>query len=275
MSLTIQRAGIYTFLYTLLISFFQKETRLNKKRIVNLIKSTAFGCISVAIACATAGIIIGSITGSGLSIRLSSILIDLAGGHLSILLILVMIVSIILGMGLPVSACYLMLASIVGPAIVKLGVIPMAAHLFILYFGVISNVTPPVAMAAYAGAGIAECNPTRCGYKAFKLAASGFILPYFFVYNNALLLMGDFGTIARCCISAAVGIYCLACMLEGCIWNAKINWIGRIAMGIASFLLIESGVYTDIAGLVIIVLVHVIYNLTAKKNRKVLSAAEG
>lgn len=274
LALTIQRAGIYTFIYTLAISFFQKEMRLNKARMLRFIESTAVGCFSVAIATAAAGIIIGSITGSGLSIRLSFVLVDLAGGQLPILLILVMIVSIILGMGLPVSACYLMLASLVAPTIIKLGVIPMAAHLFILYFGIISNVTPPVAMAAYAAAGIAECNPTRCGYRAFKLSVAGFILPYFFVYNNELLLMGELWTIARCCIMATVGIYSLSCAVEGCIWNSKINWVARAAMAFASFCLIEVSLVTDIIGIFIIVFVHLVFNLLERKNRQIPTALD-
>lgn len=269
-SMTIQRAGIYTFLYTLLLSFFSKESRFTKDKLIRFIRSAAGGCISVAIATATAGIIIGCITGSGLSIRLSSILVKLAGGSLPVLLILTMLASIVMGMGLPVSACYLMLAALVAPTIVKLGVAPMAAHLFVLYFGIISNVTPPVAMAAYAAAGIAECNPTRCGYKAFKLASAGFVLPYFFVYNNALLMMGSVSEIIMCCVSAAIGIYCLACMLEGTIWNAKLDWIGRIFLGAASFCLIDSNAITDIIGLAIVVLVHVVYNLKAKKQNKSL-----
>jgi TRAP transporter 4TM/12TM fusion protein len=264
-SVTIQRAGIYTFLYMFLISFATKETRLNKEKLKVFIEGTAMGCVTVAIATATAGIIIGSITGSGLSIRLSAILVKISGGHLSILLILVMLTSIILGMGLPVTACYLMLAALVAPAIIKMGVIPMAAHLFILYFGIISNVTPPVAMAAFAGAGIAECNPTRCGYKAFKLAAAGFILPFFFVYNNALLLEGPLGTVLRCCVTATIGIYSLACALEGAVWNAPIQWPVRAVLMIASVSLIQSGTMTDLLGCVLIISVHLYYNIIQKR----------
>lgn len=266
---TVQRSGIVTLAYTFALSFIKKEDRFTWEKAKKFFISTATGCIGVAVACASAGIIIGSITGAGLSIRISSILVKLAGGKLAVLLILVMIASIILGMGLPVSACYLMLATLVGPAIVKLGVSKMAAHLFILYFGVISNVTPPVAMAAYAGAGIADCNPTKCGYQAFRLSLAGFVLPFFFVYNNQLLLMGsNLGSVIRCCISALLGIYCLACMLEGYIWNSKIHVATRVILTIAAFCLIKSDILTDIIGVGIVVAVHLFYNFIWTKWKK-------
>ena len=266
LSFTVQRAGIYTLLYTFILSFFSKESRLNKEKLKKFVIGTATGCIGVAVACGTAGIIIGCVTGAGLSIRISSILVTLAGGKLIVLLILVMLASILLGMGLPISACYLMLAALVAPSIVKLGVTKLAAHLFILYFGVISNVTPPVAMAAYAGAGIAGCNPSRCGYKAFMLACSGFILPYFFVYNNSLLLMGDnVLVLILTAVSALVGVYCLACTLEGYIWNAKINIPARVLMAVAAFCLISPDHLTDVIGIAIVVAVHVLFNVLNKR----------
>lgn len=263
---TVQKCGILTVTYTVLLSFVSKETRLNLERLKSFITDAAHGLLTVAIATAAAGIIIGTVTGTGLSVRLSSVLVKIAGGNFAVLLVLTMLASLLLGMGLPSAACYLLLASLVAPTIVKLGAPIMAAHLFVLYFGVISNVTPPVAMAAYAGAGIAKCNPVKCGIKAFKLAIGGFLLPFFFVYNDVLLMNGAPLEIAQASIMAVIGIYCIACSIEGYIWTAPIGWIGRIAIAIAGLLTIDPATLTDIIGITIIVIVHVFYNIKFTKS---------
>ena len=267
---TVQRAGIITVVVTVIVSCLSKETRLTKKRILNFISDAAHGCCTVAIATAAAGIIIGSVVGTGLSVRLSSVLVRLAGGNIVLLLIYTMIASLILGMGLPASACYLLLASLVAPAIVELGVPIMAAHLFVLYFGIISNVTPPVAMAAYAAAGIADCNPTKCGIQAFKLAIGGFLLPYFFSFNDVLLMNGSVGSIVVAVIGAVAGIYCMSCCIEGYIWSAPINWVGRILIGIAGLCLIDPSLMTDVVGICLAVLVHVTF--ITRSRRKMVEA---
>ena len=200
--------------------------------------------VSRAIACAVVGVIIGTVTGTGLSYRLSSILVDIAGGKLALLLVITMLAAIVLGMGLPSSACYLVLATLVAPAIIQLGVTPMAAHLFVFYYGIISNVTPPVAMAAYAAAGIADCNPSRCGFQAFRLSIAGFLLPFFFVYNNVLLFDGTPLAIFRAFVGAVVGIYCLACAMQGYLWNAPVNWLGRLVLFAAAVFFDFSPIYS-------------------------------
>ena len=261
---TITRSGVYTFIFTLVLSFVSKDTRLNKDKIIQFFYSAGRGCCTVAIACAVVGIIIGTVTGTGLSYRLSSILVDVAGGNLAFLLLITMVAAIILGMGLPSSACYLVLATLVAPAIIELGVIPMAAHLFVFYYGIISNVTPPVAMAAYAAAGIADCNPSRCGFKAFKLSVPGFLLPFFFVYNNVLLFDGTPLAILLAFLGAIVGIYCLACAVQGYIWNASVNNVGRVVLFAAAICLIDSKILTDIIGLALMVGVHIYFNAKIK-----------
>ena len=134
-----------------------------------------------------AGIISGVIMGSGLGYRISSILTSVAGTSMLLLLVLTMVVSLIMGMGVPTTAAYLVLASLVAPTMIQLGIPPLAAHMFIFYFGCISSITPPVALAAYAGAGLAGCDPNKTGYKAFRLAFCSFLMPYLFVYNPVLL----------------------------------------------------------------------------------------
>ena len=263
---TVQKCGILTVTYTILLSFVSKDTRFNKERIKAFISDAAHGCLTVAIATAAAGIIIGTVTGTGLSVRLSSVLVKLAGGNFAVLLILTMLASLLLGMGLPSAACYLLLASLVAPTMVKLGAPIMAAHLFVLYFGVISNVTPPVAMAAYAGAGIAKCNPVKCGVKAFKLAIGGFLLPFFFVYNDVLLMNGSGLEVAQAAVMATIGIYCIACALEGYIWTAPIDIFARVAMAGAGLLTIHPATFTDLIGIAIIVAVHLLYNAKFRKS---------
>lgn len=265
LNLTITRSGVYTFLFTLALSFVSKETRLNREKLVQFLYSAGRGCCTVAIACAVVGIVIGTVTGTGLSYRLSSILVDIAGGRLELLLVITMIAAIILGMGLPSSACYLVLAALVAPAIIQLGVLPMAAHLFVFYYGIISNVTPPVAMAAYAAAGIADCNPSRCGFQAFRLSIAGFLLPFFFVYNNVLLFNGSAFAILAAFAGAVVGIYCLACSMQGYIWNAPITIWGRAVMFAAAILLIDSAAVTDAAGLILMAAVHLFFNLRRRR----------
>ena len=264
LGLSISRAGIYTITYTVIISFFSKDTRLNKDRLKTFVTDSAHGCLTVAIATASAGIIIGAVTGTGLSVRLSSVLVKLAGGNFVVLLILTMLASLILGMGLPSSACYLLLASLVAPTIVKLGAPIMAAHLFVLYFGVISNVTPPVAMAAYAGAGIAKCNPVRCGIKAFKLAVGGFLIPIFFVFDDVLLMNGPPLEVLQAAVMAVIGIYCVSAFIEGYIWNAPVDWVGRIILFVAGLLTIYPETISDLIGIALMVVVHVVYNLKKK-----------
>ena len=270
---TVQRTGILVVLYTIALSFVSKDTRFTKEKFVEFIMSSGRGCCSVCIATAAACIIIGTVTGTGLGVRLSSVLVALSGGHFVVLLLLTMLASLILGMGLPASACYLLLATLVAPTLVKMGAPIMAAHLFVLYFGIISNVTPPVAMAAYAAAGIADCNPSKCGVQAFKLAIGGFILPFFFVFNDVLLMNGSPLEIIISTASAIVGIYGIAAVMEGQIWEAPIDWLGRILCAAGAVCLISPDHLTDVIGVAIMVAVHVIYNAKAKHNKHKMMTA--
>ena len=159
---------------------------MGPKKFWETLRGGALASLPIVAACATSGIILGVINLTGIGLRLSSIMVKLAGGEILILLILTMSTCLILGMGLPVTAAYLIPAIIVGPALNEMGVLPIAGHLFILYFGVISNITPPFALAAYAGAGIARSDPFRTGFLAFRLGVPGFILPFMFVYSPSL-----------------------------------------------------------------------------------------
>ena len=206
----------------------------------------------MAIACGVVGIIIGIVMGSGLGFRMSAVLIEISGGHQSVLLVLTMIVSLILGMGVPTTAAYLMLALLVVPALSEMSVLPLAAHLFIFYFGIISNVTPPVALAAYAAAGVARCNPTKTGIFAFKLSISGFILPFMFVYNPVLLMQGEPLEIIWSVMTALVGIYSLSAALEKFIFKWNIGNVERVILVVSALLLIDPGLLTDLIGFAVL-----------------------
>jgi TRAP transporter 4TM/12TM fusion protein len=210
------------------------------------------GSIEVAVACAVVGIVLGAITQTGLGIRLSSLLISWSGENIYILLILTMVSSLIMGMGLPTTACYIVVAVTVVPAIVKMGVIPLAAHMFVFYFGIISAVTPPVALAAYAAAGIAHSDPFKTGWVAMRLCLSGFLIPFMFVLDPGLLLVGTPLMILWTVIKAVLGVMCLSAGNMG-YGLAPMNRWERWGLIIAGILLIAPGFITDAVGLALLV----------------------
>jgi TRAP transporter 4TM/12TM fusion protein len=198
-------------------------------------------------ACATAGILIGCIDITGMGLKLSGTLIDLAGGNLLLLLILTMIASIILGMGLPTLACYIILAVLVAPTLTKIGLLPIAAHLFVFYFGILSAITPPVAGAVYAAAGLAGTGIISTGISTVRLGLLAFILPYFFVYWPALLFQGPILDIFLAFISACVGVYFFGSAIEGYLFK-PLNFLWRVYFFIGAFLCIAPGLLTDLIG---------------------------
>ncbi|MCJ7834084.1 TRAP transporter permease [Cuneatibacter sp. NSJ-177] len=256
---TITRTGFYSIVLAVVLSCFRKETRINFEKFKEIVNNSVNGCITVAVACAIVGVIIGVVMGTGIGVRLSTILIDVAGGKLFLLLALTMVCSLIMGMGMPTNGCYLVLSILIAPALVKMNVSLLAAHLFIFYFGCISSVTPPVALAAYAAAGIAKCNPGKCGIKAFKLAISGFILPFMFIYNPALMLDGSFLNIVRALITAFAGVYCLAGAMERYLVRWEISRIETVVLCAAALLLIDPNLITDVIGIGVaaaLILIH-------------------
>ncbi|MCJ7495882.1 MAG: TRAP transporter permease [Deltaproteobacteria bacterium] len=212
----------------------------------------ATGSLIVATACATAGIIVGVTNLTGLGLKLSAILIDLSGGSLLALLVLTMIASLILGMGLPTTACYILLAVLAAPALIKLGVLPIGAHLFVFYFGIISAITPPVAGAAYAASAIAKAGPMRIGFTACRLGIAAFILPYLWIYGPALLLIGDPFEVIWAVITSTIGIAACAAGVQGYVFRPT-RILERVTLLIAAMLLIKPGWITDVIGLGLLV----------------------
>lgn len=231
----------------------KKETRMSIPEIFAALEAGARGALGVAIACATAGIIVGVVTLTGLGLKMANGLIDLAGGNLFLTLVFTMITSLILGMGVPTTANYVITSTMAAPAIVLLGVPKLAAHLFVFYFGIIADLTPPVALAAYAGAGIARANPFWTGVTSTKLAIGAFVVPYIFVYNPAMLLINTTPlTLTQNMITAMGGMFGLgAAMIGFCV--APMSWPERIWFGIAGLMLIDPGTLTDIIGIVMLV----------------------
>lgn len=207
-NMTIVRSGLLTIIVTLVLVEINPKTRMTKEQWLQIPVQTVKSAVSVGIACAMAGIISGVIMGSGLGYRISSILTSVAGTSMLLLLVLTMVVSLIMGMGVPTTAAYLVLASLVAPTMIQLGIPPLAAHMFIFYFGCISSITPPVALAAYAGAGLAGCDPNKTGYKAFRLAFCSFLMPYLFVYNPVLLMEGGVLDILWSLVTALLAPIC-------------------------------------------------------------------
>lgn len=268
LKMSVTKSGISSIFMAIVCTMFSAKNRLNKEKIVKIIKGSINGAKPVAIACGVVGIIIGIVMGSGLGFRMSSVLIQVSNGNLAILLILTMVVSLIMGMGVPTTAAYLMLALLVVPALKQMNVLPLAAHLFIFYFGIISNVTPPVALAAYAAAGVARCNPTKTGFFAFKLSLSGFILPFIFVYNPVLLMQGSALEIIQSLITALLGIYSLSCALEKFAFKWEISQVERVALFVSAILLVVPGTLTDVVGFVVLA---VIFALKLIENKKKVS----
>lgn len=269
---TVTRSGLYTVAFTLLIVEINPKTRLSLKQWIQIAINTAKSAVSVGVACAMAGIITGVIMGSGLGFRISAILTTVAGHSLLLLLVLTMVVSLIMGMGVPTTAAYLVLAALVAPTLTKLGIPVVAAHMFIFYFGCISSITPPVAMAAYAGAAIAGCDPNKAGYKAFRLAIAAFIIPFMFIYNPVLLMQGTALEIIQCVITALAGAYLLGAGFEGFFWNWKAKWFERIILVAGALMLIYPGIVTDLVGVVIIVAEFVSGKMFNRKEKTLTQA---
>ncbi|WP_428911551.1 TRAP transporter permease [Niallia sp. Krafla_26] len=250
------KAAFWAIISIPITSFLKKETRMSIRKIIDALQEGIRTTLVVAVACACAGIIIGAINVTGIGIRLSGILIETAGGNLFILLVLTMFASIVLGMGLPPVAAYIILAVLAVPALTTLGVDPLAAHFFVFYFGTLSCITPPVAIASFITSGIAGATPMKTALKSVQLALVAFIIPFFFVYGPQLLLIGAASEIIVTSISATIGVFALAVALEG-FFSQKVHMISRILLTFSALLLIHVGWFTDLIGLGVIIAVFI------------------
>ena len=232
------------------VALLRKSTRkdISWRTIWGALEDGAKNSIAVALACACAGIIIGVITLTGAAINFTSIVLSLSADLLPLALVLTMLAGIVLGMGMPTTPAYIVMVSLLVPAIIKLGAIPPAAHMFAFYFAILSAITPPVALAVYAAAGIAKAGLWESGWAAVRVGAAGFIVPFMFIFEPSLLMIGDWGTILSSVISASVGVICLAGGLHGYFWRTAPMW-ERIVLVAAAIMLIKPGLVTDAIGL--------------------------
>ncbi|HOJ88273.1 MAG TPA: TRAP transporter fused permease subunit [Pseudothermotoga sp.] len=208
-------AAYYSIWISIAISFFKKETMMTPKRIWSTLETSGKNMIIVALACAGAGIVVSVLTYTGLGLGLASIITSLAGGRLLLALILVMVTCLILGMGLPTTPAYIIAVTIAAPALLKMGVDVLKAHLFVLYFAQLSEVTPPVCVASYCGASIAQADPMKVGFESWKLGLTGYIVGYIFIYNDALLMRGSVWQILTIIVLMTLISYLLSILISG------------------------------------------------------------
>ena len=235
---------------------------------VDALEAGAKGSITVAVACAMAGIIAGCITVTGLASILINAIVQLAGNATIIGLVLTMLCCIVLGMGVPTTANYCIMASTCAPILIQLNFPVVAAHFFVFYFGIVADITPPVALAAYAGSAIAKSDPMKTGLNATKLAIAAFIVPYIFAYSPALLFENISGwwEVTQICISALLGIFGIAAALNGHLYK-KVPWFFRLLLVAGGLGMMIPGTLTDVAGLALVAVVVVVQYLSAKREK--------
>lgn len=254
---TPMRAALVAIVLSIVCSALRKSTRMKPIEIVRGLDKGARNVLSVLVACASAGIVIGVVTKTGVGLKLASGLLALSGGLLLPTLFFTMITAIVLGMGVPTTANYVITSTIAAPAIIQMGVPVLAAHMFVFYFGIIADVTPPVALAAFAGAGIAGGNALKTGINASKLAIAAFIIPYMFVLSPVILMVdATIGNVLLATVTAIIGMVALSSALIGYLVD-NCRAYERIILIAGGLMMIKPGMLTDIAGFVLFALVLV------------------
>lgn len=261
-------AALFAIFVAFAISFFRKDTRMSLKQIIKLLEEGARTALPVIAACATAGIIAGTVTTTGLGPKIAGGIIDLAQGQFFLVMVFTMIACIILGMGLPTTANYVVTATMAAPALLAFDVPVIAVHMFVFYFGIVADITPPVCLAAYAGAGIAGANPMKTGVTAVKLAIAAFIIPYMFVSQPILLLQGDANitNVSIAVITAMLGMAAISSSLIG-YYVKTLNWVERIFLAIGGLLLIYPDIKFSLVGLVIFAVITTMQFLQGRSNK--------
>ena len=263
---SIQYAAAIAIVACIVVGLFNKDNRITPKKILEALASGGQGTITVAAACGIAGIIAGTITMTGLANVLINTIVSVAGSNVIIALFLTMVCCIVLGMGVPTTANYCIMAATCAPILIRMGVPALAAHFFVFYFGIVADLTPPVALAAYAGAAIAQANPMKTAMTATKLAVAAFIVPYVFALNPAMLFIDtNAAEVILICITSLVGIFGVSAALEGYLY-CPMKWYTRILSAVGGLLLIYPGLVTDLAGLCLVGGMFLIQRFTNKKS---------
>ena len=265
-SRTMQFSAAVSILAAIVVGFLNKEERLTVGKVIEALEAGAKGAITVAVACAMAGMIAGCITVTGLASILINAIVQMAGDATMIGLLLTMICCIILGMGVPTTANYCIMASTCAPILVQMGFPLVAAHFFVFYFGIVADITPPVALAAYAGAAIAKANPMKTGINATKLAIAAFIVPYIFAYSPAMLFdnVSSAFEVVQIVVSALIGLFGVAAALNGFVYK-KIPMLFRLAMAAGGLCMMIPGTASDVVGLVVVGGIVLIQRMSARR----------
>ena len=262
---SIQYAAAIAIVAAIAVSMFDKDNRITPKRLLEALAAGGQGTITVAAACGIAGIIAGTITMTGLANMLINGIVVLAGDQVFIALFLTMVCCIVLGMGVPTTATYCIMAATCAPILIRMGVPTIAAHFFVFYFGIVADLTPPVALAAYAGAAIAQASPMKTAITATKLAVAAFIVPYVFALNPALLFVDtNVWGVVSISITAFIGITAVSASLEGYL-HTHMSWYQRLICCAGGLMLIFPGTVTDVGGILLVGVVFAMQYLGSKK----------
>ncbi|MFF2530954.1 TRAP transporter permease [Brevibacillus sp. NPDC058079] len=268
MNISAERSAIIGIVSTIIVGAFRKETRMSIADILEALASGARMALGVVAATACAGIIVGTITLTGIGLKLANGLIDLAGGQLFLTLFFTMIASLILGMGTPTTANYIITSTIAAPALIQLGVPDIAAHMFTFYFGIVADITPPVALAAFAASGIAKSKPIKTGVESTRLSIAAFMAPYIFVVSPSLLLIDTtFLESIWVMFTSTIGMIGVGAGLIG-YWMSRLNVLERILACVGGVLAVIPGITTDIPGFILLALVFALSYYKARKQKQ-------
>jgi len=260
MGYSVIRAGTLATVSAAVVSWFTPY-HMNLKSIAQAFEIAGHMSIQIIAVCACAGIIVGVISLTGVGARFSNLLLGMAEHSQLLALFFAMCISILLGMGMPTTAAYAVAASVVAPGLVELGIEVLTAHFFVFYFAVVSAITPPVALASYAAAGISGANPMETSVTSFKIGITAFVVPFMFFYNGALLMDGTFLEVSRALVTAVAGVFFLAAGIQGWFIGGRAAWFLRVALTIAALCLIAGGLVTDLIGLGIAAVVFFVQKL--------------
>ncbi|MCU4628732.1 MULTISPECIES: TRAP transporter permease [Acinetobacter] len=281
-SIPVSYAAVYTILLTIVVAAFRKSTRMGPKEILEALADGAKQSLSVMSACAVVGIIIGVVSLTSFGSVMTSSIMSIGAGSLFLTLFFTMIASMILGMGLPSIPAYIITATMAAPALANFDIPILVAHMFVFYFGLFANITPPVALAAFAGAGIAGGDPMRTGFLALRLSLAGFIVPFLFVYNPAMLMIDTtdiavnakefalpaWNVILSITVTSIVGILALGAAVEG-YFKIALSWFWRIFLGVGALMMIVPETMTDIIGTIMVIIAIGFNIIQARKENTV------
>jgi len=264
-------AAAWAIISTVVVAMFRKRTRMTFKSIAQALEEGTRAALGVAMACAMVGLIVGVASLTGFGLKMTSAILILGQDTLILTLFFTMLASIILGMGLPSIPTYIITSSMAAPALMQFGIEPFVSHMFVFYFGIFANLTPPIALAAFAGAGIAGGDPNKTGFTSLKLAGAGILVPYVFVYAPALLLQNaGLGEIAWVTITTLIGIIALSIAFEGYLFT-EMYWGFRIIAGISALSLVIPNVMTDVIGLGLFAVLIIIQSIHKKRELLIIA----